>query len=135
MSWRRYLGVEYRLIDSNSVLKQLGANEVPSNIDMFYELSYKLSTYIFDYRMKHNLTQKEFAKMLGVRQPMVSKLENGNYNISLQNLCDVMAKLNTRIRLELEPEDDGMGTACFDVNAHEVPTVTIAKIEELGVAV
>src|SRR5690554_1514643 len=118
MSWRRYLGVEYRLIDSNSVLKQLGANEIPSNIDMFYELSYKLSTYIFDYRMKHNLTQKEFAKMLGVRQPMVSKLENGNYNISLQNLCDVMAKLNTRIRLELEPEDDGMGTACFDVNAH-----------------
>lgn len=127
--------MEYRLIDSNSVLKQLGANEVPSNIDMFYELSYKLSTYIFDYRMKHNLTQKEFAKMLGVRQPMVSKLENGNYNISLQNLCDVMAKLNTRIRLELEPEDDGMGTACFDVNAHEVPAVTIAKIEELGVAV
>ena len=85
--------MEYKLIDSNSVLEQLGVDEIPSNIDMFYDLSYQLSTYIFDYRVKNNLTQKEFANMLGVKQPMVSKLESGNYNISLQSICDVMAKL------------------------------------------
>lgn len=127
--------MEYKLIDSNSVLEQLGANKIPSNIDMFYDLSYQLSTYIFDYRMKNNLTQKEFAKMLGVKQPMVSKFESGNYNISLQSICDVMAKLNTRVRLELEPEDGGMSAVCFDMSTHEVPAANIVKIEELGVAV
>jgi transcriptional regulator with XRE-family HTH domain len=127
--------VEYKLIDSNSVLEQLGVNEIPSNIDMFYDLSYQLSTYIFDYRVKNNLTQKEFANMLGVKQPMVSKLESGNYNISLQSICDVMAKLNTRIKLELEPEDNEEGVDCFDMSRHEVPAANIVKIEELGVAV
>lgn len=127
--------MEYKLIDSNSVLEQLGVNEIPSNIDMFYDLSYQLSTYIFDYRVKNNLTQKEFANMLGVKQPMVSKLESGNYNISLQSICDVMAKLNTRIKLELEPEDNEEDVDCFDMSRHEVPAVNIVKIEELGVAV
>lgn len=127
--------MEYKLIDSKSILKHLEISEIPSNIDMFYDLSYQLSTYIFDYRVKSNLTQKEFAKMLRVKQPMVSKLESGSYNMSLQSICDVMAKLNTRIKLSLELDRDEMGFSSYTKDAHDVPTVSIAKIEELGAAV
>ena len=127
--------MEYKLIDSKSILKHLEISEIPSNIDMFYDLSYQLSTYIFDYRVRHNLTQKQFAELLGVRQPMISKLESGNYNISLQSICDVMVKLNTRIKLDLEPACEEIVSASLDKCVDKEPAVSTTNIEELGVAV
>ena len=37
---------------------------------------------IFAYRIKHNLTQEEFAKILGLSRVNISKLENGRYKPS-----------------------------------------------------
>lgn len=126
--------MEYKLIESKNIFKQLGIDRIPSNIDMFYDLSYQLSTYIYDYRTSHNLTQKAFAELLEVRQPMVSKLESGNYNISLQNICDVMAKLNTRVGLTLKPICEGVETVATNYSP-EMNTVSNKDIKELGIAI
>src|SRR5665648_803560 len=82
-----------KLMSYKDMLSTETIGEISSNIDMFYNLSYKLSTYIFDYRINHKLSQKDFAKTIGVKQAMVSKLESGDYNISLESICNVMAKL------------------------------------------
>jgi len=89
--------------------------------------------YIFEYRTKHNYTQKQFAEFLGVRQPMVSKLESGNYNISLQSICDVMAKLNTKVKIEFSDvnEEANMLEKCVSLDAFE----EMDSIEDLGEAV
>ena len=100
--------MDYKLTSYKDLLNTLDVNDIPSNIDMFYDLSYQLSTYIFDYRLKHKLSQKDFAEILGVKQSMISKLESGNYNISLENICNVMAKLNTKIELNLKSMEENI---------------------------
>lgn len=69
------------------------------NLEMYYDISYKVSTYVFDYRKAHKLTQTQLAKKIGTTSQMVGKIESGNYNISLENLCDIMAKLNAHINI------------------------------------
>lgn len=52
--------------------------------------------------MKRNelgMNQKEFAKMMGVSQGMVSKWESGEYNFTIATLKDICSKLD----LEFEP--------------------------------
>ena len=51
-----------------------------------YDVFYKISTAIFKYRESENLTQKELAERLEVTQAMVSKLESGVYNYTVEQL-------------------------------------------------
>jgi len=98
--------MDFKLMDYKEIVKNFKLDDIPSNIDMYYDLSYKLCTYIFDYRIKNKLSQTALAEKLGVKQAMISKLESGNYNISLENLCNVMAKLDTKITFNFESFDD-----------------------------
>jgi transcriptional regulator with XRE-family HTH domain len=127
--------MEYKLIDKDSMHQRLGIDKIPANIDMFYDLSYDLSTYIFDYRTKHNYTQKQFAEFLGVRQPMVSKLESGNYNISLQSICDVMAKLNTKVKIHLSDVNAEAEASLFEKCISMDAFGEMDNIDDLGEAV
>ncbi|WLR52501.1 helix-turn-helix transcriptional regulator [Bacillus tianshenii] len=43
-----------------------------------------MKTKIKEYRAKHNLTQLELAKAVGVRRETISFLEKGEYNPSLK---------------------------------------------------
>jgi len=58
-----------------------------------YDIYYKISTAIFKYRIKHNLSQKKLAEKLGVTQAMVSKLESGDYNYTIEQLWKISQKL------------------------------------------
>lgn len=42
----------------------------------------ELSERIYVYRVRKNLTQEEFGKLIGLAKENVSKLENGNYKPS-----------------------------------------------------
>ncbi len=44
-------------------------------------------------RKKLNLTQGEMAERLGVKQPSISKLENGDRRLTLETLSDIIASL------------------------------------------
>jgi transcriptional regulator with XRE-family HTH domain len=44
-------------------------------------------------RKKLNLTQEEMAERLGVKQPSISKLENGDRRLTLETLSDIIAAL------------------------------------------
>ena len=58
-------------------------------------LSFAVSETIVNYRKKNNLTQKQFATVLGMSQERVSRLEYG-INISLKNLCEINEKLENK---------------------------------------
>lgn len=64
-----------------------------------YDIYYKISTAIFKYRIKHNLSQKKLAAKLGVTQAMVSKLESGDYNYSVEQLWKVSQKLGLKFNI------------------------------------
>jgi DNA-binding XRE family transcriptional regulator len=61
--------------------------------EKLYDIYYKISTAIFKYRLNHNLSQKKLAEKLGVTQAMVSKLESGDYNYTIEQLWKISSKL------------------------------------------
>jgi len=61
----------------------------------------QISAEIVARRIEMNMTQKEFAKYLGVTQGMVSKWESSDYNFSIKTLADLATKLNMILKVEL----------------------------------
>jgi ribosome-binding protein aMBF1 (putative translation factor) len=71
-------------------------------VETLYDLYYKVSTAIFDYRIKNKLSQKKLAEKLGVTQAMVSKLESGDYNYTLEQLWKISNKLGLKFDVVFE---------------------------------
>ncbi len=70
-----------------------------------YDVFYKISTAIFKYRESENLTQKELAERLEVTQAMVSKLESGVYNYTVEQLSKIADKLNFTFDIIFKRQD------------------------------
>lgn len=70
--------------------------------DILYDISMK----IFDFRMENNMSQKELAKKLEVTQVMVSKLESGQYNPSIEQLWKISKKLNLEFTVSFISKED-----------------------------
>lgn len=66
--------------------------------DILTDISFKL----IDYRIGNNLTQKQLASKLSVSQAMVSKLESGEYNPTVELLFKISKKLEWKFEIILE---------------------------------
>lgn len=67
----------------------------------YYDILYTLSTTVLENRLKREMTQKDFAKLLGISQAMVSKYESGDYNFTVKQICKICEKLNLSPDLSL----------------------------------
>jgi len=56
-----------------------------------------MKTHIKEFRARHNLTQEDLARKVGVRRETIVFLEKGKYNPSLQLAHDVAKALKTTI--------------------------------------
>lgn len=70
--------------------------------DILYDISMK----IFDFRTKKGWTQKQLAEKLGIKQAMVSKLESGQYNPTIEQLWKISKKLKWDFKVILEEKDE-----------------------------
>ena len=64
------------------------------------------STALFEYRIKSGKSQKQLADQLKMQQPMISKYESGEKNLSLKTLCDILAAIGKRVSLSIEDVDE-----------------------------
>lgn len=71
-------------------------NVTPEDI-MEAKLTSEITALIIKERLKRGLNQKQFAELLGVSQPVVSKWESGGYNFTIRKLAEIMARLNLDI--------------------------------------
>jgi len=84
-----------------------------------YDIYYQISMAIFEYRVKRGLTQKKLAEQLGVTQPMVAKLESGDYNYTIEQLWKIARRLGLKFRVEFrEATEDQVAVGRWTVN-HE----------------
>ena len=60
---------------------------------------------VLGYRIKHQLSQTQLAKQLGIRQPHVSRLEGGDHNPTPEMLQRLAGKLGLRFVLEIAPSE------------------------------
>ena len=102
-----------QLPDAWETVYRVGGEE-GSKCDELYDIYYKISTEIFKYRIKHELSQKKLAQKLGVTQSMVSKLESGDYNYTLEQLWKVSKKLGFKFNIVFEEEGED-----FSVDSNE----------------
>ena len=86
-------------------IDEIASNEAKKKFELD-DILYSISIKIFNYRIEHNLSQKELAKKLEVTQAMVSKLESGQYNPSIEQLWKISKKLDLKLTVSLESKDD-----------------------------
>ncbi len=66
---------------------------------------FTLATEIIELRIKHNLTQKQLAELVGTSQPAIARLESGSYrNVSLSFLRRVAKALGAVPEVHLKPQ-------------------------------
>ena len=82
----------------NAISSQLSYEEV-----LAAEQMAKISAAITKERIDRDLTQAEFAKLLGVSQGMVSKWESEDYNFTIESLAGICDKLDWDMNIELTP--------------------------------
>jgi transcriptional regulator with XRE-family HTH domain len=60
-------------------------------------------------RERLNLTQEEMAQRIGVKQPAISKLENGDRRLTLETLSEIIAALGGEWELNVKlPVNEAM---------------------------
>jgi len=69
----------------------------------YYQILGNISRKLVEYRIDHNINQKQLSDLLGVTQSMISKYESGDYNISIRALNDLCGKLNLALKVEITP--------------------------------
>lgn len=63
-----------------------------------------ISLNIINYRIDNNLTQKQLAVKLNISQSMVSKLESGEYNPTIEQLWKISKGLDWKLAIKFEEE-------------------------------
>src|SRR5437016_3729359 len=58
---------------------------------------------VLRYRSEHGLTQTEFGRRIGMRQPHVARLESGDHEPSLSTLVRLAAALGEDFTVEIKP--------------------------------
>ncbi|RNF38776.1 helix-turn-helix transcriptional regulator [Planococcus salinus] len=72
------------------------------------QMNFQLRKELITLRLQLGLTQQQFADLVGVAQPLISRLENGSQNITVEKLQRILAKTQTGARLKIEIEQDDL---------------------------
>ena len=71
-----------------------------------FRKSFEIAQMIYDARTAAGLTQAELAELIGTQQPVISQLENADYEgHSLTMLERIAEALKMKVELRLVPED------------------------------
>ena len=87
---------------------QFGASELPMSVSVF-SISREIGSKIKLLREQSGLTQKDLAKKLNISQQIISRIEKGKQNVSVETLSSICAALGVPFTAEklgfyIEPE-------------------------------
>jgi transcriptional regulator with XRE-family HTH domain len=72
-------------------------------IDLSYmDILASIASAFIKYRSEYHLTQKELADKLGTSQVMVSRIENGEWNLSMKKLVEYAKKLGGEVDVQVK---------------------------------
>ena len=97
-----------------------------------YEIYYDISTKIFDHRMSKGWSQKKLAEVLGVTQAMVSKLESGEYNYTIELLWKIAKKLGWELNISFEGAQKDNYSVGYTADNQVDSKINLDSIEAVG---
>ena len=65
------------------------------------ELEFQIINLMVQRRIDKKLTQKQLAKKLGIKQPVISQFEQGNFNPSVKFLKRLAKALDAKIEIKI----------------------------------
>ena len=80
---------------------------------MLAEVKLMLAELLHGFRTDKKMSQKELARAVGVSQPYIAKVEDGEENLTLETIAKLLSAFN--IRLCLTPEKRGSHDSVFRV--------------------
>jgi DNA-binding XRE family transcriptional regulator len=87
-------------MDHNDVKKSLlQSQEVKEEYDKL-NVIYEIKKQIIKYRLEQGISQKELAEKIGTRQSAISRLENDDYNPSIEFLDKVANALGKKLEIK-----------------------------------
>lgn len=66
----------------------------------------EISLAITNKRLEMELSQKEFSKLLGVSQSMISKWESQDYNFTINTIAEICEKLDLNFNVMIKPASE-----------------------------
>jgi transcriptional regulator with XRE-family HTH domain len=99
------------------LIEELASDEAKENFELD-DILVGISLKLINYRINNNITQKELANILGISQAMISKLESGDYNPSIEQLWKISKKLGWKF--EVVFEDTAQETNIWDTDDFEI---------------
>lgn len=97
-----------------------------------YDIYYEISIKIYDYRIENGWSQKKLAEVLGVTQAMVSKLESGEYNYTIEQLWKVTRKLGLKLNISFEEIHCDNYSVGYEMEPQEDSRNSLYGLEALG---
>ena len=96
------MNIDNKLLDSPwGLIDDLTYNNPVEEFELD-DLLVSISLKLINFRISNNLTQKQLADKLNISQSMVSKLESGEYNPTVEQLWKISKSLNWELKIELE---------------------------------
>ncbi|PTX17219.1 MULTISPECIES: helix-turn-helix transcriptional regulator [Halanaerobium] len=88
-----------KFIDHKDLKNQLFESEEVKEEYEKLNVMYEIKKQIIRYRIENNLTQKELADRIGTKQSAISRLENDDYNPSVEFLDKVAHALGKKLEI------------------------------------
>lgn len=68
------------------------------------KFEFQILDLLMEQRIKYGLTQKQLAEKIGTKQSAISRLENGNYNPTVNFLQKIADALDIEIQMHIVPK-------------------------------
>lgn len=69
---------------------------------------FELSCKLVEIRKQLNMTQQEFSQRIGLKQSYLSRLENGEIDMTLGRFGEIAQKLGGRVRIDIDFDKDNL---------------------------
>lgn len=89
-------------LPNSEVYKIIEYSDKKSATSLQVEIMSELSDFLRSYRKKNKITNKQLADRCGISTSIMSRVESGYQNITLETMCRVLNEVGGSIRFEFK---------------------------------
>lgn len=93
----------YKLPNSE-VYKILEGSDKKDSASLQVEIMSSLSDFLKTYRKKNHITNQELAGRCGITTSIMSRVESGYQNITVETLCKVLAEIGATVTFSIKED-------------------------------